>query len=259
MFKKIYHILNEEGINGIYQRIRIRFYYLIKPKIVKSAYGVYLISNWGDATFNLCFNGTYGYFFSNFLKKIKNNYEFIDIGANQGIYSLIASQNFNFKKIIAFEPVSSTCELFRNNIKINKAKRIFPKKLAISDSSGVSKIFFNKNHSGAASINKENANYSKKILKIKTIDYKILNKIIKSKTKKIIKIDVEGHELVVINQLIKSNFFKLIDYIFVEVNFNFNKANYIKKKLAKYNFIDVYKTKKINNHCDFLFKRKAPN
>jgi len=257
MFKKIYQILNEEGIRGIYQRIRIRIYYLIKPKIVKSAYGVYLMSNWGDATFNLCFNGTYGYFFSNFLKKIKSNYEFIDIGANQGIYSLIASQNSNFKKVIAFEPITSTYKLFKDNIKINKSKKIFVKKLAISDTSGISKIYFNKKHSGAASIYKGNTKNSQKILKIKTIDYKILNKILNSKTKKIVKIDVEGHELVVLNQLIKLNFFKLIDYIFIEVNFNFNKTNYIKKKLAKYNFKDVYKTKTINNHCDFLFKRKT--
>ena len=255
MIKKILQIIKEEGSKGIYQRIRIRLYYLIKPKIVKSAYGVYLKSNWGDATFNLCFNGTYGYFFSNFLKKVKSNYEFVDIGSNQGIYSLIAAQNSNFKRIIAFEPVFSTYRLFKENIKKNKSKNILVKKLAISNNNGVSKIFFNKNHSGSASIKKENAKLFNKVFKIKTINYKSLNKILNFRKKKIIKIDVEGHELIVLNQLIRSNCFKLIDYIYVEVNFNYNKESYIKKKLLKYNFVNIYKTRRINNHCDFLFKR----
>ena len=63
MLRKIFRILNEEGVKGLYQRLRIRFLYIIKPNITKSAYGVKLYSKWGDATFNLCLSGTYGYFF----------------------------------------------------------------------------------------------------------------------------------------------------------------------------------------------------
>ena len=98
MLRKILRILNDEGVKGFYQRLRIRFLYIIKPNITKSAYGVKLHSKWGDATFNLCLSGTYGYFFSDFLNNIEKPYSFLDIGANQGIYSLVASKNKNIKK-----------------------------------------------------------------------------------------------------------------------------------------------------------------
>ena len=256
MFKKIIKIFGQEGINGFYQRLRIRFYYLFKPKIVKSAYGVYLNSNWGDATFNLCFNGTYGYFFSDFIKKLNKRYEFIDIGANQGIYSLIASNNTNIKRIFAFEPVEQTFKLLKKNIKINKFTNIIAKKFAISNYNGKTKIQFNKNHTGAATIDKRYFDSSKNSHSIKTVNFKVLNSLIKSNDRKVVKIDVEGHELEVINQLIKTDFIKLIDFIYVEVRFKFNGFSIIKDKLKKNNFYYIYKSPKINNHCDFLFKRK---
>ena len=256
MFQKIIKIIRQEGINGIYQRLRIRFYYLFKPKIVKSAYGVYLNSNWGDATFNLCFNGTYGYFFSDFIKRLKKNYEFIDIGANQGIYSLIASKNTNIKRIIAFEPVDQTFKLLKENIRINKFTNIIAKKFAISKYNGKAKIQFNKNHTGTATIENRYLNLSKNLYSIKTVNFKVLNRLINSNYRKVIKIDIEGHELEVINQLIKTDFVKLIDFIYVEVNFKINSFSIIKDKLKKKNFYYVYKSPKINNHCDFLFKRK---
>ena len=255
MFEKIIKILRQEGINGFYQRLRIRFYYLFKPKIVKSAYGVYLNSNWGDATFNLCFNGTYGYFFSDFLKKINKRYEFIDIGANQGIYSLIASNNSNIKRIFAFEPVDQTFKLLKKNIKINGLTNIITKKFAISNYNGKAKILFDKNHSGAATIKNGYLDPSINSILIKTINFKVLNSLIKSNYRKVVKIDVEGHELEVINQLIKTDFIKLIDFIYVEINFKLNSFSIILNKLKKNNFNCIYKSPKINNHCDFLFKR----
>tara|TARA_B100000003_G_C10850806_1_gene338902 strand:- start:69 stop:842 length:774 start_codon:yes stop_codon:yes gene_type:complete len=255
MFKKIDTIFRQEGVIGFYQRIRIRFYYLFKPKIVKSAYGVYLNSNWGDATFNLCFNGTYGYFFSDFLKKMNKKYEFIDIGANQGIYSLIAAKNRNFKKIFAFEPVNQTFELLKKNIKINKFKNIIAKKYAISTYNGNVKILIKKNHSGSATIkSRYSCSYTNTSV-IKTANFSVLNKLIKSDDRKVIKIDVEGHELEVVNQLIRTNFIKLVDFIYVEINFKKSNLSIIKNKLKKNNFYYIYKSPKINNHCDFLFKR----
>ena len=72
----------------------------------------------------------------------------------------------------------------------------------------------------------------------------------------IIKIDVEGHEFVVLEQIVKSNLIKKVDYIYIEINFKKNNIMKIIKILKKFNFIQVYKSKKINNHSDFLFKKK---
>ncbi len=72
----------------------------------------------------------------------------------------------------------------------------------------------------------------------------------------IVKIDVEGHESVVIDQLIKSNLLNNIEYIYVEIDFKINRIGKIKKKIKKFNFIEVYRSKTINYHSDFLFKKR---
>ena len=254
MFLKIFQILNEEGIKGFYQRLRIRFLYITKPKITKSAYGVRLHSNWGDATFNLCLSGTYGYFFSDFLTNISKPYNFIDIGSNQGIYSLVAAKNKNFKKIYAFEPVAENFKLLKNNIKLNNLNNIISKKFAISEKNAVNYISFNKAHSGSSSLEIKKIQ-SKKLIKINTINYTKLKKLIDLKNPLIVKIDVEGHESVVLDQLIKSNLIKNVEFIYVEIDFKINKIRKIKKKINKFDYVEVYRSKTINNHSDFLFKK----
>ena len=72
----------------------------------------------------------------------------------------------------------------------------------------------------------------------------------------IVKIDVEGHESVVIDQLIKSNLLNNIEYIYVEIDFKINRIGKIKNKIKKFNFIEVYRSKTINYHSDFLFKKR---
>ena len=255
IFLKIFRILNEEGIKGFYQRLRMRFLYIIKPKITKSAYGVKLYSNWGDATFNLCLSGTYGYFFSDFLKNISRPYNFIDIGANQGIYSLVAAKNKNFKKIYSFEPVTENFKLLKKNIKLNNLKNVISKKFAISDKNAVNYISYNKEHSGSSSLEIKKK-YSKKLIKINTINYTKLKKFINLKNPLIVKIDVEGHESVVIDQLIKSNLMKNVEFIYVEIDFKINTIGKIKNKIKKFNYVDVYRSKTINYHSDFLFKKR---
>ena len=255
MLRKIFRILNEEGVKGLYQRLRIRFLYIIKPNITKSAYGVKLHSKWGDATFNLCLSGTYGYFFSDFLNNIEKPYSFLDIGANQGIYSLVASKNKNIKKIYSFEPVPYNFKSLKNNIKLNNSKKINVIKAAISSRNKNKYISFNKFHTGTSSLDLKKNNKTK-VINIKTINFKYLNKLIKLDYKLIIKIDVEGHELIVLKQILKSKLIRKVEYIFVEINFKKNNYKEIKRSLKKFKFTQIYKSKKINNHSDFLFKKR---
>ena len=71
---------------------------LINLKYVPSIYGPKLKTNWCDGTFQFCIFGSYGYFLSDFIKKINYKFYFLDIGANQGIYSLLAAKNLNCDK-----------------------------------------------------------------------------------------------------------------------------------------------------------------
>ena len=188
---------------------------------VRSNYGVWFHSNYKDSTFRMYIMASYGYFYWNRLSSIDQKFVFLDIGANQGLYSICASLNPNLKKVYAFEPVPSTASFLSQNLKLNgvEGKCIVHQK-AVSNEVGVSEILINDTHSGGATISKRRIKgESKSHLKIETIDASSLNKIIESENYSIVvKIDVEGHEAVVIAELLKCEFACNIKEIFYEID-----------------------------------------
>ena len=105
---------------------------------VRSAYGVLMVPNWQDTTFRYCIFGTYGSDLSDLLLGQREEFVFVDIGANQGLYSLIAAQNPKCRQIIAFEPVPVTHARLAANVGLNGgAERTVLHQLAIADSVGV--------------------------------------------------------------------------------------------------------------------------
>jgi hypothetical protein len=60
-----------------------------------SNYGVWMLSNYFDKTFQLSIMG-YRNNFEKILLSINQPLIFIDIGANQGVFSLVAAKNKNF-------------------------------------------------------------------------------------------------------------------------------------------------------------------
>ncbi len=87
--------------------------------VTRTPYGVLMRSNWGDFTFELCYNGSYGTTLSDFLTAQRAPFIFLDIGANQGLYSLIAAANPQCAQAYAFEPVAATLTILRDNIQLN--------------------------------------------------------------------------------------------------------------------------------------------
>ena len=104
----------------IYKFIFLTYKYLIKPKKqVKSIYGIYLFPAFKDRTFKYYFKGTYGTFLSELIKSIDTKTLFVDIGSNQGLYSILAGQNKNIDQVISFEPSLQTSKLLKSNLKLN--------------------------------------------------------------------------------------------------------------------------------------------
>lgn len=67
---------------------------------------------------------------------IKPGMEVLDVGANIGIYSLIANRKVGSKgKVHAFEPVPENVDLIKKNIALNKATRVKLIERAVGDSS----------------------------------------------------------------------------------------------------------------------------
>jgi len=163
---------------------------------------------------------------------------FIDVGANFGIYSLRISKLFKTLRIIAFEPVLTTFNKLRMNIKINNLeKKIKIFHVGLSNTNGLKRMVALKRRdyiqSGGFSFNIPKGKVKNEII---TQYHKSIigDKVLKFKKKKIvIKIDVEGYEnkvLLGIKNLLKNNKILLQIEIF---NNNFKKIN---KLLLKYNF-----------------------
>jgi FkbM family methyltransferase len=134
----------------------------------------------------------------------------IDIGANTGIYSLLAKNNNSNSKVIALEPIDINYNILVQNIKRNNFT-IIADKIAISDKDGLAKMFMLKDTLNYMTSINDNR-YSKhpeitgkkEIIEVeirtKTFDY-IFEKY-ELKSLDLIKIDVEGHEVTIIQNMI---------------------------------------------------------
>ena len=135
---------------------------------------------------------------------LKNLYKdplMLDIGSNNGSHSLYLSRYCN--KIFSFEPDKRIYKLLNKNLQLNRIKNIETFNLALSDLNKKNRIFYSSNdfNLGTGSLNKDhNLNNKKEILVSSIKGDQIYNKVSKVD---FIKIDVEGHELNVLEGLRK--------------------------------------------------------
>lgn len=126
---------------------------------------------------------------------------FIDIGANIGLYSLIAAETIKENKIYAFEPTASILTKLQTNIKLNNYTNIDIINYAVSNFDYKKLLmYFNENgYDVFNSYQKSNKlqSYSKEVNTI-CLDTFIKNYNIKFNKIQFIKIDVEGMELQVL-------------------------------------------------------------
>ena len=125
---------------------------------------------------------------------------FVDVGANIGLFTIIASNKVGSNgKVYAFEPTSETYGKLIQNIKINQSKNIVCKNVAVSNREGKAYISINgSNNSALNSIvsGLDNTTVCEEIQCIVLDQFFQENKI--SGVIKLIKIDVEGWELPVL-------------------------------------------------------------
>lgn len=151
----------------------------------------------------------YGYYEKNetdyWLQRCKKAKIIIDVGANVGYYSLIASKNIQQNKgtIYAFEPVDKTFARLNENILLNKIECIISYKKAISNENSSIKINVgNDQNWGMSSINtNEHLSNENEIVKSETLDSFCKSTNISQID--LIKIDVEGAEFNVLRGMQK--------------------------------------------------------
>jgi len=244
-------------LKRIYPSLFLKFSYLLNKNIFVSKFkNVYLNLDIRDPIdksillFNFYEDKQIKYLCKIF-KENKINY-FFDVGANCGIYSLIISKLFPKTSTLSFEPVKFTFKKLKKNISLNpNLKNIRKYNYGLSDKNSKLKMkaLFKKEfiQSGGYGVinNKDNLkNLHTEFAVFKKADDKF-----KYKKKTIcLKIDVEGHEVFVLNGLKK--IFKN-NKIFLQIEIlpnNFIKTN---KWLNDFGF------KKINKiNADYYFINK---
>ena len=136
------------------------------------------------------------------LENVYKNPLMLDIGSNNGTHSLYLSSYC--KKIFSFEPDKRIFNLLNRNLQLNKIQNIEIFNLAISDVNKQNQIFYCANdfNLGTGSLNKDHNLNNKKQILVSTIKGDQICK----KVSKVdfIKIDVEGHELNVLEGLRKT-------------------------------------------------------
>lgn len=141
-----------------------------------------------------------------FRSKIKPNMTIVDIGANLGYYTAIASGRAGEQgKVIAFEPEPNFFKLLSRNISRNNMKNVKLFEMAIADKNGEAELFLSKENKGHNSLIHSDELKTSTRIKMTTLDeFLSSQKITKAD---IIKMDIEGAEILAIegmeNTLIK--------------------------------------------------------
>ncbi|WP_197273817.1 FkbM family methyltransferase [Porphyrobacter sp. AAP60] len=222
--------------------------------VVRSAYGVLMVPNWQDTTFRYCIFGTYGRDLADLLLRQADDFAFVDIGANQGLYSLIAAQNPQCRRIIAFEPVPATHERLAANVALNGgADRTVLHQLAIAATSGEVEISVAAGHTGTATLAGREGKSGGGVI-IRTIDAPLVDPLLADELPLFVKIDVEGLEAVVIEELTKTEAFARIAAIFYEVDDRWASAAEIERGLRAGGFTRFAKYGR-GHHYDVLATR----
>lgn len=156
----------------------------------------------------------------------------LDIGMNMGLASLFFASKNDVEKVYAYEPFSLTFEDAIKNFSINTSlkKKIIPSNFGISNKNTFLKVPTFVGGSMEASVNEEFLKHQKLVSienKNKTIEVEvrnitnILKEIIENETKEekksfLLKIDCEGEEYAIIDELDKEKLLSEIDIMFIE-------------------------------------------
>ena len=138
-----------------------------------------------------------------FKNKIKNGDIVVDIGANIGYFTLLMAKLVgNNGKTFSFEPEPKNFTILSKNVIINNYKNVVLEKKGVSDYNGTSKFFLSSENTGMHSLHKvDNKGKEIDIDVIKLDDYFIIEGLVDRIS--MIKIDVEGAELQVLNGMTK--------------------------------------------------------
>lgn len=171
--------------------------------IIKNSKGLFAVNSLNDS---LTISSKYYDPFQKKWLKTQKKKIFLDIGANIGHYSLLASKE-GFSRIICFEPDPDTYNRLCKNISLNKLKNVKAYNIGVGNTNGklpFSKDEFNTGGNRFVESKKVKQNKNQPLLEVVKLDDFLPSHKIKSEDIDFIKIDVEGFELDVLKGMQKT-------------------------------------------------------
>ena len=215
-----------------------------------SVYGVYLRSRRNDLTFNYALQGHYGEFISSILKGVNVETVFLDVGANIGLYSLLADLNPLIKVVHSFEPDPVTFLYLQDNVNRSLSKKIHLHNAAIGPIDQDTKLYQRYGHSGGATLLPFRRHFNGITKRIKMINEIRLNDLLyKNDCPLLVKIDVEGFELEVFRALLKTEFFRDISQFIIEFDVKYGTIGELNNLLEAYSFREIRRSSQ-GDHWD---------
>ncbi len=128
---------------------------------------------------------------------------FFDIGANIGLFSLVASEVVGVTgKVVAFEPFSENFQKLKKHIAINQATNIVAEQMAVSDELDSISLFLNEKDRNSGMVSRYASEYTLKedVASISIDQYLQEHEL----APRLIKIDIEGGELLALKGMEKT-------------------------------------------------------
>ncbi len=237
------------------QMTKFSFYLTLRDEhgFSRSAYGVWL-RNRDDNTFRFCLRGNYGFVYSQHLRNEKQPFSYLDIGANIGLYSLIALENEQVLHVHSFDPDTATLPYLVANLEHTNSKKFTVHPYAVSSQAGTLTLNKELGHSGASTLQTPTFDAGEQET-ITAVDHLYMNEQFQDNRHRVlVKIDVEGHELSVLETLGRCNFINRVAENYAEFNSEMSDTRAMQTWFANHGFVETIRTG-TERHWDALYQR----
>lgn len=200
---------------AMFRAIKVRPDLILPTTFRSSKYGFDLTGDQYDVTYVLALRAGYGDFLPSIIRSLPTDTTFVDIGSNIGIFSLIAGRHLQHGLVFAFEPNLRTYHHLVRNIFHSKLTNVFPFNVALSNEpTHLQSLSVFPGHSGRSSLQLHNETSVTAL----TVAGRELDGVIADHGYIAMKIDVEGHELAVLEGLVASRTFDRTRWLVLEVS-----------------------------------------
>lgn len=187
---------------------------------VRSHHGPILCCNPSDFTSTLALSGAYGRLLSDHIKHMQPDATFVDVGANYGLFTVLASQRLVHGHVLAFEPNPDIYSRLIYALQLNHTDNVTAMNCAVGGTSGSMKLQCSEAHSGIAKLIEDGTLPTGHSVEVPVINLAESDLFDKDRNGSVmhIKLDVEGYELEIIRALRRAPWYDRVRTLVVEID-----------------------------------------